>query len=190
MPFKFSQLEIPDVILIEPVVFRDSRGFFAETFKKPDFESHGIPYMPVQINHSRSDKNVIRGLHFQNNPEPQGKLVMVTNGEIFDVAVDIRKGSPTYGQWVGKILNSDNHNMLYIPEGFAHGFLALKEATDVVYQVTCNEYSPEFDSGVIWNDPDIGVNWPTAKPLLSKKDLNLPLLKNSDNNLAYKVKSQ
>jgi dTDP-4-dehydrorhamnose 3,5-epimerase len=182
MTFRFSQLEIPDVILVEASNLKDDRGFFRETYKQSEFAANGIPLAFVQDNHSRSARGVIRGLHYQKQPKAQGKLVIVTRGEIFDVAVDIRKGSPTYGHWVGRILSVDNGKMLYVPPGFAHGFCALSERADVTYKVT-NEYAPELDRGIVWNDPAIGIEWRVREPLLSPKDAALPLLKDADNDL-------
>ncbi|MEO9307216.1 MAG: dTDP-4-dehydrorhamnose 3,5-epimerase [Nitrososphaera sp.] len=184
MPFKFNKLEIPDVVLIEPQAFVDERGFFMEHFKESVFASNGIDIKFVQDNHSRSSKDVLRGLHYQKNPHAQAKLVMVTRGEIFDVAVDLRIGSPTYGKWVGEILSDNNHFMLYIPEGFAHGFCVLSDQADVIYKVN-NEYSPEHERGILWNDPDLNIQWPLIKPLIIKKDLQLSTLKNMDNNFAW-----
>ncbi len=181
MPFTFTPLQIPDVILISARVFEDARGFFLETYKYSDFAAHGIPETFVQDNHSRSVRGVLRGLHFQNPPQAQGKLVRVVRGEIFDVAVDIRPSSPTFGQWVGEILSETNQRMLYIPPGFAHGFLVLSELADVSYKVTA-EYAPELDSGIIWNDPTIQIQWPLqGPPLLSPKDAALPTLLKADN---------
>ena len=184
MTFNFIKLEIPDVILIEPGIYEDERGFFIETYKYSEFEKYGIDCTFVQDNHSKSVKSVLRGLHYQINPKAQGKLIRVTNGVLFDVAVDIRKGSPHYGKWVGCTLSADNKKSLYIPPGFAHGFCTMSDAAEVIYKVT-NFYSPELDRGIIWNDPDIGINWPEQNPILSEKDASLPLLKNADNNFTY-----
>ncbi|RMD47376.1 MAG: dTDP-4-dehydrorhamnose 3,5-epimerase [Aquificota bacterium] len=188
MPFEFIKTEIPDVILIKPKVFSDSRGFFLETYKKSDFEKAGIKAEFVQDNHSKSVKGVLRGLHFQKNPYAQGKLVRCIKGEIFDVAVDIRKGSPTFGNWVAQVLTEENKYILWIPEGFAHGFLTLSEEAEVIYKVSGKEYSPEHDTGIRWDDPDIGIKWPldeVGKVLLSEKDKNLPFLKDADINFVY-----
>ena len=184
MPFEFKKLEIPDVVLVIPKVFGDERGFFMETFKKSDFEKFGIKGDWVQDNHSRSKKGVLRGLHYQLEPKAQGKLVRVVRGMVFDVAVDIRKGSPWYGKWVGVILSEENKYMLWIPPGFAHGFLALEES-EVVYKCTA-EYAPELDRGIIWNDPEIGIVWPIENPILSPKDSKHPFLKDAENNFVYK----
>lgn len=184
MPFRFEQLEIPEVMLVEPKAFADHRGYFVETYKRSDFEANGIPELFVQDNHSYSVRGVLRGLHYQMDPKAQGKLVSVIQGEIFDVAVDIREGSPTYGRWVGVTLSAKDHQMLYVPAGFAHGFCVVSNEADVVYKVT-EEYAPEVDRGIRWNDPDVGVRWPIAQPLLSPKDAQLPLLRAADNNFVY-----
>ncbi len=184
MPFIFKRLEIPDVILIEPKVFEDDRGFFMETYKYSEFKKNGIPYEFVQDNHSKSQRGVLRGLHYQLKPMEQGKLVRCIKGRIWDVAVDIRKGSPWYGKWVAVELSEENKLMLWIPPGFAHGFLALADNTEIIYKVT-KEYSPEFDRGIIWDDPDLAIDWPIKNPILSEKDKNLPLLKDAENNFIY-----
>ena len=184
MPFSFKRLSIPDIILVEPQSFPDERGFFLESFKESEFVSKGIKTRFVQDNFSHSVKGVLRGLHYQKNPEAQAKLVIVLKGEVFDVAVDIRKNSSTYGKWVAEILSENNHNLLYIPEGFAHGFCVLSESADVLYKVN-QEYSLEDERGIIWNDPKINITWPIKKPLLQEKDSKLPVLKNIDNNFVY-----
>jgi dTDP-4-dehydrorhamnose 3,5-epimerase len=187
MPFIFKRLEIPEVVLIEPKVFEDDRGFFMETYKYSEFSKIGIDKMFVQDNRSKSKKGVLRGLHYQKNPNTQGKLVTCLTGEIFDVAVDIRKGSPTYGKYVGVILSEENKRMLYIPEGFAHGFCVLSDEAEVTYKCTA-EYSPNDDAGIIWNDEYININWPIKNPILSEKDKNHPTLKEADNNFEYNNK--
>ena len=186
MPFEFKKSEIPEVILVQPQVFCDGRGFFVETYKHSDFSEYGISHQFLQDNHSKSFKGVLRGLHYQKFPRAQGKLVRCIKGEIFDVAVDIRKGSPYYGKWVGAVLSEKNKYMLYIPIGFAHGFLALSETAEVLYKAT-DQYSPENDRGIIWNDPEIGIDWKIDDPIVSEKDKKLPLLKDSDNNFNYSV---
>ena len=148
-----------------------------------NFLSNGIAKF-IQENFSHSKYSVIRGLHFQKNPNPQSKLVSVFNGKIFDVAVDIREKSPTYGKWVSEILSKENHRSLYIPEGFAHGFCVLSKDADILYKVN-NEYSPEDEGGIIWDDPTINISWPVEKPILSNKDSQLPSLKNSESNFTY-----
>jgi dTDP-4-dehydrorhamnose 3,5-epimerase len=170
MPFTFTPLAISDVILIEPRVFGDDRGFFLETYQHSAFAAAGIPEVFVQHNHSHSAYGVLRGLHYQLHPVAQGKLLSVMAGEIFDVAVDIRRGSPTYGQWVGATLS-----------GFAHGFCVVSDVVDLLYQVTA-EYSPAHERGILWNDPDIGVAWPVADPLLSPRDVAPPRLRDAENN--------
>jgi len=175
MPFRFHPMEIPDVIRIEPSVFEDTRGFFLETYKRSEFAAHGIPETFVQSNWSHSVQGTLRGLHYQKPPHAQGKLVMVIRGEVLDVAVDIRRSSPTYGHWVSAILSDENRHMLYIPVGFAHGFCVLSQEADFVYLVT-DEYAPTCDRGIMWNDPTIGIRWPVTEPLLSPKDASLPRL--------------
>jgi dTDP-4-dehydrorhamnose 3,5-epimerase len=184
MPFQFQRLRIPDVILIETSRFSDDRGFFAETYKQSAFASNGIRHPFVQHNYSHSSFGILRGLHYQKHPRPQGKLVMAVSGEIFDVAVDIRQNSPTYADWVGLNLSAANARMLYIPVGFAHGFCVLSEWADVLYMAT-DEYAPELDRGIAWNDPAIGISWPIEAPHLSAKDLQLPQLCEADNNYRF-----
>jgi dTDP-4-dehydrorhamnose 3,5-epimerase len=184
MTFRFHRLEIPDVILVEPRPFTDDRGLFLETYKKSEFTANGIPLPFIQDNRSRSVRGVLRGLHYQIHPKAQGKLVMALTGRIFDVAVDIRMGSPTYGQWVGLTLSAENMRILYIPVGFAHGFCVISGKADVLYKVT-EEYAPEEDRGILWNDPDIGIDWPIAAPILSPKDAQLPALCDADNNFTF-----
>ena len=179
MPFSFKTLDISDIVLIKPKSFKDRRGYFFEIFKESDYHKNGLPKF-VQDNFSFSTKNVLRGLHYQKSPKGQAKLVTALRGKIFDVAVDIRKGSPTYGKWVGEILSEQNHRLLYIPEGFAHGFCVLSKEADVLYKVN-QEYSPEHEMGIIWNDPEINISWPIDKPILHEKDSQLPVLKNADN---------
>lgn len=187
MPFTFKKLEIPEVILVDAKAFSDERGFFMESFKESVFNANGIDTRFVQDNYSHSVKGVLRGLHYQKIPKAQTKLVMAIKGEIFDVAVDVRKNSPTYGKWVGEILSEQNHRLLYVPEGFAHGFCVLSNEADVLYKVN-SEYSPEHERGIIWNDPELNIKWLTDKPIMIKKDLELPMLKNADNNFEYHLK--
>ena len=156
--FMFEETHIQGVYVVTPQIYGDSRGYFMETYKRDLFAEHGIDKEFVQDNESSSIKGVLRGLHFQTN-HVQGKLVRVTHGDVFDVAVDVRPGSPTYGQWVGEILSADKKNMLYIPEGFAHGFLVLSETATFVYKCT-DVYDPSSEGGIPWNDPDINVVWP------------------------------
>lgn len=177
-----TPLELPDVLVLEPRVFEDDRGFFFESFNARTFaEATGVDAEFVQDNHSRSSKGVLRGLHYQVPPRPQAKLVRVTKGSVFDVAVDIRRSSPTFGRWVGAELSATNHLQLWIPVGFAHGFVALEEGAEVLYKTT-GYYSPECDRSIAWNDPAIGVDWPTVAggPILSAKDAQAPLLEDAD----------
>lgn len=167
--------KLPGVIIIEPDMYGDARGFFMETWNKARYAQSGLPDCFVQDNLSFSTKGVLRGLHFQ-NPNYQGKLVYVLQGEVFDVAVDIRVGSPSFGQWVGVILSDMNKRQLYIPEGFAHGFCVTSETVLVAYKCT-DFYNPRAEEGIIWNDPDIGIDWPLSKPILSQKDEAYKMLK-------------
>lgn len=185
MSIRFERLEIPDLILVQLDHRVDDRGFFRETYKQSAFLAGGIALPFVQDNHSHSARGVLRGLHFQKDPQAQGKLVMVTRGEIFDAAVDLRRGSPTYARWAGLRLTAPDGCLLYVPPGFAHGFCALVDDVDVIYKVTA-EYSPELDRGIIWNDPDIGIEWPIRDPSLSPKDAKLPRLKDCDNEFQYR----
>lgn len=168
---KVVETGIEDLIIIEPQVFGDERGFFMETFQTKKFEELGLPSNFVQDNHSRSKKGILRGLHIQTQ-NTQGKLVRVISGEVYDVAVDLRKGSPTYGQWRGVYLSDENKRMFWVPEGFAHGFYVTSESADFVYKCT-DYYAPEHDMSIAWNDPQLNIEWPVAfgeKPLLSAKD--------------------
>ena len=168
---KATPLAIPDVILFEPKVFGDERGFFYESFNQQKFEElTGLKRHFVQDNHSKSQKGVLRGLHYQLPPKAQGKLVRVVQGEVFDVAVDIRKNSPTFGQWVGEMLSSGNNRQMWIPEGFAHGFVTLSDTAEFLYKTT-DYYAPEYERCIAWNAPEISIEWPfTEAPLLSGKD--------------------
>ena len=166
---KLVKTSIPEVILIQPKVFGDTRGFFLETYNKERYMQAGFPDVAfVQDNHSRSSQGVLRGLHFQLD-NPQGKLVQVATGSVFDVAVDIRVGSPTFGQWYGCVLSEENHHQLWIPPKFAHGFCVLSETADFIYKCT-DYYRPDDEGGLLWNDPEIGIEWPLTEPLLSEKD--------------------
>lgn len=180
MSFVFTKMSIPDVISITPKVFDDDRGYFFENFHNSIFTQNNIDQYIVQENFSFSKQHVLRGLHFQKPPKSQAKLVSVLSGEIFDVAVDLRKNSTTFGKWVSEILSSQNHKSLFVPEGFAHGFCVLSETASVLYKIN-REYSPEYESGIIWNDPDLNISWPISNPLLSQKDQNLPLLEDQKN---------
>jgi dTDP-4-dehydrorhamnose 3,5-epimerase len=165
------------VILIEPRVFGDARGFFMETYRADVFKANGIDETFVQDNHSRSARGVLRGLHYQ-EPLPQGKLVRCVRGELFDVAVDIRRGSPAFGKWYAVTLSEENKAMLWIPPGFAHGFCAVTDDAELVYKTT-EIYRPEHDRAILWNDPEIGIEWPIAEPALSTKDAAAPLLRDA-----------
>ncbi len=166
--------DLPGVVIIEPQVFADGRGFFVETWHQERYQQYGLPSQFVQDNLSASTRGTLRGLHFQ-HPSDQAKLVYVLQGEVFDVAVDIRVGSPTFGKWVSVILSAENQRQLYVPEGFAHGFCATSERALVAYKCT-NFYDANADNGVLWNDPDLGIDWPTQTPILSPKDSGrLPL---------------
>jgi len=172
---KITELSLSGVLLIEPDVHSDSRGFFKETWNLEKYKAAGFPDVGfVQDNHSRSTQGVLRGLHYQLN-YPQGKLIQVTRGAVFDVAVDIRIGSPTYGKWAGCSLSDENHHQLWIPPGFAHGFCALTEIADLTYKCT-SLYQPDDERGIIWNDVSIGIDWPIDNPSLSDKDVALPSL--------------
>ncbi len=176
----FKKLEIEGLIVIEPKVFEDSRGYFFESYNKKIFAQNGITADFVQDNQSLSQKGVVRGLHFQAPPFAQGKLVRVLQGKVMDVAVDLRKNSPTFGQYQMVILSAENKKMFYIPEGFAHGFVTLEDHTVFSYKCT-NYYHPQSEGGVLWNDPAIGIDWQVDNPVLSEKDKILPLLENLDN---------
>jgi dTDP-4-dehydrorhamnose 3,5-epimerase len=175
MPFQFTELALPGVVLIEPRVFADDRGFFMETYKREDYASAGLNEPFVQENHSRSRRGTLRGLHFQRSPRAQGKLVRAVSGVIFDVAVDTRPESATFGQWAGVVLSAENRAMLYVPPWCAHGFCVVSEEAEIVYKVTA-EYSPEHEGGVIWNDPDVCITWPISAPVLSARDQRWPTL--------------
>lgn len=178
---KATRLAIPEVVLIEPKVFGDARGFFFESFNQKAFnEATGTNHQFVQDNHSRSAKGVLRGLHYQIQ-QPQGKLVRVAQGAVFDVAVDIRKSSPTFGQWVGEVLSADNHRQLWVPPGFAHGFMVLSETAEFLYKTT-DYYAPVYERCIVWDDPDLAIDWPNIgmAPLLSAKDFAGRKLSNAD----------
>ena len=178
---KVTRLAIPDVVLIEPKVFGDARGFFFESFNQKAFnEATGTNHQFVQDNHSRSSKGVLRGLHYQIQ-QPQGKLVRVVRGAVFDVAVDIRKSTPTFGQWVAEELSEDNHRQLWVPPGFAHGFMVLSETAEFLYKTT-DYYAPVYERCIVWDDPDLAIDWPNIgmAPLLSAKDFAGRKLSNAD----------
>ncbi len=175
---EFKRLAIPDVWLIKPKVFGDDRGFFYESFNARAFkEATGLAPQFVQDNHSKSARGVLRGLHYQLPPHAQGKLVRVTQGAVFDVAVDIRKSSPTFGQWVGEVLSAENHSQMWIPPGFAHGFLTLSESAEFLYKTT-DFYEPSSEAAIAWNDPDLAIEWPLDE--LGVAGLDQPLLSGKD----------
>ena len=169
--FTIKETPIKDLIIIEPKVFGDERGFFQETYNKESFSELGLNMEFVQDNHSKSKKGVLRGLHFQTK-NVQGKLVRVTRGAVYDVAVDLRSDSPTFGEWYGVLLTEKNKMMFYVPEGFAHGFLTLEDDTEFLYKCT-NLYSPEYDSGVVWNDPTISIDWKFEEFNITEEDLTI-----------------
>ncbi|TQO58527.1 dTDP-4-dehydrorhamnose 3,5-epimerase [Paraclostridium bifermentans] len=185
--FKFIETKIKDLYIIEPKVFGDNRGYFMESYNRKDFVEAGLDMTFVQDNESKSKKGVLRGMHFQTK-HTQGKLVRVTEGVVYDVAVDLRKGSPTFGQWEGILLTSENKKQFYVPEGFAHGFLVVSD--EAVFNYKCTDYyAPEFDSGLLWNDPEVGIEWPLdgiKEILLSEKDKVQKTLKELDIPFEYK----
>ncbi|MEE8638331.1 MAG: dTDP-4-dehydrorhamnose 3,5-epimerase [Candidatus Margulisiibacteriota bacterium] len=187
--FKFSKTNISGILVIEPRAFQDERGFFMECYSTRDFEANGLPETFVQDNQSQSRKGVLRGLHYQLHPSPMGKLVRCIKGKVFDVGVDVRKGSPTFGKWYGEILSGENHKMIYFPPGFAHGFLTLEDDTHVYYKCT-GLYSKENERAMIWNDPEVGIKWPLdevgGEAILSDRDKVHPGLKNAETNHVYK----
>ncbi|HUJ16882.1 MAG TPA: dTDP-4-dehydrorhamnose 3,5-epimerase [Nitrospirota bacterium] len=185
MPFEFAPLALPGLVLVKPQVFGDERGFFLELYKHADFIGAGIGEHFVQDNFSRSARGVLRGMHYQKKPKAQGKLVACTRGAIFDVAVDIRVGSASFGQWTAVELSAENRHLLYVPPGFAHGFQVLSESAEVLYKCT-DEYSPSDDRGIIWNDPDMKIAWPLENPTLSGKDKIHPRLRDCDNNFTIR----
>jgi dTDP-4-dehydrorhamnose 3,5-epimerase len=171
--FSFSPCRIPEVLRIRTQRFQDDRGFFSERFRLSLFQEAGLSGPFLQDNWARSSRRVLRGLHYQLPPGGQGKLVGVTRGRIFDVAVDLRSGSPTFGEWVGAELDEESGDLLWIPDGFAHGYQVLSDEADVVYKVT-TEYDPELDRGIRWDDPELAIPWPLADPILSDRDRGLP----------------
>lgn len=174
---ELKETTLKDAYIIQPEVFRDERGFFVETYSKKKFRELGIEADFVQDNHSLSvNKGVLRGLHYQLQPNTQAKLVRVTRGSVYDVIVDLRKNSPTYGKWEGFHLSADNFSMLFVPQGFAHGFCTLEDNTEFQYKCD-NYYAPESEGGIIWNDPTLGIDWPIKDPILAEKDKKHPLFK-------------
>ena len=179
MPFSFRRTLIPEVILIEPRIFPDQRGFFTETYKRSEFAAQGITEIFVQCNMSRSSKGILRGLHYQKYPKCQSKLVWAVAGEIYDVVVDLRRSSPTFGKWIAQMLSAENRKILYVPAGFAHGFCVTSEVAEIVYMAT-EEYAPTFEAGVLWNDPTLQIDWPIPEPQLSDRDKGWPCLADAD----------
>jgi dTDP-4-dehydrorhamnose 3,5-epimerase len=175
MPFTFGATELPGVLVVEPTVFGDHRGFFLETYKESDFAAAGLDVHFAQENHSRSRWKILRGLHYQRPPFAQGKLVRTIVGEIFDVAVDLRSDSPTFGKWVGVTLSADNRRSLYVPPWCAHGFCVLSDHAEVIYKTT-TEYRPAFEHGIRWDDPALNINWPLSDVILSDRDRCWPRL--------------
>lgn len=180
MPFTFTTLDINGLVLIKPHLFPDDRGFFMESYKESEFKKGGITAIFVQDNQSLSNKHVLRGLHYQCAPKAQGKLIRVIKGTVWDVAVDIRRGSPTYKKWTSIELSEENNMMLYIPPGFAHGFVTLSDEAHLLYKCT-EEYDQKLDAGIRWDDPDINIAWPVKDPLVSDKDKKLPFFKEIQN---------
>jgi dTDP-4-dehydrorhamnose 3,5-epimerase len=174
--FSFEEQKISGLYLITPSVYSDDRGSFKETYKKSEFALHGICEEFCQDNYSVSRQGVLRGLHYQDGEHAQGKLVRCVKGAIYDVAVDLRRGSESFGEWVGVVLSDANHCMLYIPKGFAHGFYTISEEAEVAYKTT-HEYAPQSDKGLLWNDPDVNITWPSMTPILSPKDMKHPMLR-------------
>jgi dTDP-4-dehydrorhamnose 3,5-epimerase len=188
--FKKIETSLKGVYLLEPTVFEDHRGFFMESYNKKDFEEIGLYYDLIQDNHSLSvEAGVLRGLHFQLNPKAQTKIVRVLDGAIYDVVVDIRKKSPTFGKWQGFILTSENKRQIVVPKGFAHAVLTLVPNTQIMYKVD-EYYSPQHDRSIRWNDPDLGVDWPVSKPILSEKDANAPFLKEILNEINFEYEGE
>lgn len=179
MSFHFEPLDIPEVVFVTPLRHGDARGWFSETYRRSAFEEAGVDLPFVQDNLVRSVGRVLRGMHFQMAPAPQGKLVGVARGRIFDVAVDVRPEGPTYGRWVGRVLDGETGGSLWIPPGFAHGYAVLSETAYVAYKVTA-EYDPSLDRGFRWDDPDVGIEWPIEDPILSERDRHLPALRDVD----------
>lgn len=173
MPATFTTTSISGLLIIEPRAFPDERGFFMETFKVSEYSAHGVPVQFVQDNHSKSSRGTLRGLHYQTGEHAQGKLVRCTHGRLWDVAVDIRKDSPTYGKWDAVELSAENHKMFWIPSGFAHGFIALEDDTELQYKCTA-EYNKESEGGIRWDDPTLAIDWPITDVLVSEKDAILP----------------
>lgn len=182
---KVISTKLPGVVMLQPKAHGDHRGFFMESYNKQMLEGAGIHHTFIQDNHSLSvEAGVLRGLHYQLAPKAQTKLVRVLSGAVYDVVADIRKGSPTYGQWIGVILSAENQRQILVPKGFAHGICTLTPHAQLLYKVD-EYYSPEHDRGIVWNDPDLGIDWPVSQPILSDKDRGQPTLAQADNNFVY-----
>jgi dTDP-4-dehydrorhamnose 3,5-epimerase len=179
MSFRFEPLAIPDVVLVRPQRHVDRRGYFEESYRRSAFAEAGISAEFVQDNFARSARNVLRGLHYQLPPAAQGKLVSVASGRIFDVAVDLRAASHTFGRWVGEVVDAESRTLLWIPEGFAHGYVVLSDTADVTYKVTA-EYAASLDRGIRWDDPALGIEWPVSDPIVSDKDRAQPTLASAE----------
>lgn len=179
MPFIFKKLELSGLVLVQPKIFADARGFFAETFKESEFLEQGIELSFKQDDLTLSNKNVLRGLHYQIGPGAQGQMVQVVKGRVWDVVVDIRANSPTFKKWVGTELNDENHYGLYMPPGFAHGFVVLSAEACLYYKCTA-EYNPAIERGIKWDDPELDIKWPISRPIVSEKDEASPLLKDAE----------
>jgi len=184
MPFRFEKAGLPGLTFIYPDLYPDERGTFWEAFKSSQFKAAGLPGTFLQSNLSRSRQGVLRGLHYQLAPHSQGKLIQVLEGEIYQVAVDLREGSPTFGEWRGNCLSAANPGLIYFPEGMAHGFQVLSETALLAYQVT-REYAPDFERGIHWGDPSLGIDWPLPDPLLSDRDKTWPTLAEAEINFLY-----
>lgn len=183
MAYTVTPYRLPGLLVLEGRSFPDERGFFMESFRDVDAAEAGLPRL-VQDNLSRSKKGVLRGLHYQIHPKPIGKLIRCVRGRIFDVAVDIRKGSPTYGKWAAIELSDEGNRMFWIPEGFAHGFYTLSDSADVMYKVS-DTWEPAVDRGILWNDPEVGVAWPSKEPLVAAKDAAMPPLSRAENTFTF-----
>ncbi|MCU0641294.1 MAG: dTDP-4-dehydrorhamnose 3,5-epimerase [Candidatus Margulisbacteria bacterium] len=183
--FKVTRSPLPGLLVIEPHAFADDRGFFMETYNRDAFSALGLNLTFVQDNHSRSKKGVVRGMHYQLAAAAMGKLVSCSHGAVFDVGLDLRKGSPTFGQWYGERLSGADHKMLYLPPGFAHGFMALEDDSDVLYKCT-NVWSPAHERAIVWNDPAVGIKWPLGQAIVNGKDSQAPLLKDAETDFVFR----
>jgi dTDP-4-dehydrorhamnose 3,5-epimerase len=184
MSFRFTRTAIPEAVVIDPRVFADERGFFLEAYKRSEFAAAGITDTFVQTNRSRSTQGILRGLHYQKNPMAQAKLVWASSGVVYDVIVDLRRHGPSYGRWISEILSAENKKMLYVPAGFAHGFCVLSPEAEVVY-MTSEEYNPDLEAGILWNDPDLRIDWPVSSPRLSDRDRRWPGFNSADHIFSY-----